>query len=62
MALVSMLTEPDGVQAYYDATRHPELLDAQLDVLTHGVFTDDSVVRAFRAAFGAAEASPAAHD
>ena len=53
--LVTMLTEPDSTQAYYNAADHPELLDAQLDALTHGVFTDDSVLQTFRAAFPVAD-------
>jgi len=48
--LVTMLTAPVGTRPYYDAADHPQLLDAQLDVLTHGAFTDDTVLRAFRAA------------
>jgi AcrR family transcriptional regulator len=49
--IVGVLIEPEGAGAYYDAVRHPELVDAELDTLTHGVFADDSVLRAFRTAF-----------
>lgn len=51
--LVAFLTDEDAAVPSVDPARRPDLLRAQLDVLTHGVFTDESVLSAFRSAFPA---------
>jgi AcrR family transcriptional regulator len=47
-ALIELLA---GGGQVIDVADHPDQIDAQLDVLTNGAFTDDTVLRAFRSHF-----------